>query len=71
MSGQDWVAIIGATGGALVLVLGAISALYVRIQLYHREINGRMDQLLETTRTSGVAEGRLERPRKFPPDWIE
>jgi hypothetical protein len=71
MSGQEWVAIIGAIGAALVLILGAIGALYQRVHAYHTEVNGRMSQLLELTKTAGQAEGRLERPRKFPPNWTE
>jgi len=60
MSADDWVKIIGAIGASLVLVLGSIGALYVKVVEYRREVDGKMGQLLELTRRSAHAEGRLE-----------
>ena len=71
MTAQEWVAIIGALAGAVALILGAVGALWVRIHGYQQTIDGRMSELMELTRTSARAEGRLENPRKFPPDWTK
>jgi hypothetical protein len=71
MTSQDWVQIIGAIAAGLAVVLAAIGALYARIHGYQERVDGRMTELLELTRHSSRAEGRLERPRKFPPDWVE
>jgi hypothetical protein len=71
VTSQDWVAIIGAIAAGFVLVLTAVGALYQRIHQYQERVDGRMTELLDLTRQSSRAEGRLERPRKFPPDWIQ
>ena len=61
MSADDWVKVIGALAGATVIVLGAIGALYVKVHAYEQRVNGRLGELLELTRSSAKAEGRLER----------
>ena len=62
MTGDDWVKVIGAIASGLVLVLAAITALWAKVHEYHRGVNGRMDQLLELTRQSSMALGRLQGP---------
>jgi hypothetical protein len=59
MTADDWVKIISALASGVVLILGAIATLWVKVHGYRSEVNGRMDQLLELTRSSAVAQGRL------------
>jgi hypothetical protein len=59
MTADDWVKIISAIASGLVLILGAIAALWLKVHGYRSEVNGRMDQLLELTRSSAIAQGRL------------
>ena len=67
MTGDDWVKIIGAIASGLVLIIASISALWFKVRDYQRDVNGRMDQLLELTRRSAQAEGRLSRGRPTTP----
>ena len=75
MTADDWVKIIGACSAAFVVILGAIGALAVKLENYSKQVNGRMDQLLDLTATSSVAQGRamgrvdeeLEAPRPPAP----
>ena len=60
MSGDDWVRIIGAIAAGIVLILGALAAVFQQIRATHSLVNSRMDELLMLTRTSGHAEGMLE-----------
>lgn len=60
MNSDDWVKIIGAIGSALVLVLGAVGVLYAKVHQYSERVNGRLSELLELTRKSSRAEGKLE-----------
>jgi hypothetical protein len=60
MSADDLVKLIGAMAGAVVVILGAIGALYARVRDLHKAVNGRMDQLLELTKSSATAQGHLE-----------
>jgi len=69
LSGQDWVNIIAAVAAATVAIMSAIGVLWVKVHSYQAQVNGRMDQLLELTRTSARAAGKAESPRKYPPDW--
>jgi hypothetical protein len=64
MTAQDWVAIIGAVAGGLVTILGACGAVYVQVRKTHNLVNSRMSQLLELTKTSAIAEGRLAGPEE-------
>jgi hypothetical protein len=48
------------TGLAAVLV--GLAQVIRELRSYHRAVNSRMDELLELTKTSSRAEGRLERP---------
>lgn len=60
MGADDWVKIISAAAGGTVVILGAIGALWVKLHAYRQEVNGRLGELLELTRSSAKAEGRLE-----------
>jgi glucokinase len=60
MTSQDFATIIGATAAAVALVLGAIGALYVKVHSVGEAVNGRMTELLELTRQSSRAQGRLD-----------
>jgi len=66
MTVDDWVKIIGAIAAAAGVILGAISALWVKVHSYRQEVNGRMDQLLELTHTSSLAEGKAFHSIKDP-----
>jgi len=67
VTADDWVKIIGAIASALVLVLGAIGLLWANVHEYRQEVNGKMSELLDLTRTSARAEGRLEGPKTDGP----
>jgi len=67
MTADDWVKVIGSVAGALVLVLTAIGALWVKVHEYRREVNGKMQQLLDVTREAGEAHGRAT-PDAPPPE---
>jgi hypothetical protein len=60
MTADDWVKLIGAAAGGLVVVLGAIGALYVKIHQVGTAVNGRLSQLLSVTSAAAKAEGMLE-----------
>lgn len=70
MTVDDWVKIISAMAAAAAVILGAIGALWVKVHSYRQEVNGRMDQLLELTHTSSLAEGKafrsIEHPASLP-----
>jgi hypothetical protein len=55
---DQFVAVIGAFTALLV----AVTALAVQVHAWHKQINSRMDQLLEITRSAAIAEGKLEGP---------
>jgi hypothetical protein len=40
-------------------LIGALVALAVQVRAYHQQVNSRMNELLELTRTSAHAEGVL------------
>jgi hypothetical protein len=46
--------------GAITALIVAIGGLYVQFAQLHRQLNSRMDQLLELTKTSATAEGKLQ-----------
>jgi len=60
VTADDWVKIIGAIAGAVVLVVGAIGAVYVQLAKLREQVNGRLTQLLELTERSSEARGRLQ-----------
>jgi hypothetical protein len=60
MAQSDLVTLLGAFAAAVAVILGAIGTLWVKIHGYRAEVNGRMGELLELTRQSSRAEGRLE-----------
>jgi len=62
VSADDWVKLIGATAGAVALIAGALGAVWVKIANVGRRVDGRMDELLELTAKSSLAEGRLAAP---------
>ena len=66
MNSADWVAIIGAGGAAVALVIAAVGAVYMQARQTHELVNSRMTQLLELTQRSAMAQGelaaRLNRP---------
>lgn len=68
MTSSDLVQIIGAVAAATALVLSAVGALWVKVHGYRAEVNGKMTQLLELTRTASLAQGQLEGERKVAPD---
>jgi hypothetical protein len=45
---------------ALTGLIAALTRLFVQVRQTHQLINSRMDQLLELTRASALAAGRLE-----------
>ncbi len=49
--------IISAIAGAVVLILGAIGVLYVKIHSVGVSVNGRVDELVASSRAQGRAEG--------------
>jgi hypothetical protein len=59
MSGEDWVRIIGAVGAASVLIIAALGAVLAQVRATHNLVNGRLTQLLELTRSSSFAAGKL------------
>jgi len=60
MSVDDWVKLIAASASAFAVILAAIGGVYVQVRKYHAEVNSRMGELLELTRSSSLAQGRLE-----------
>jgi hypothetical protein len=60
---EQFTGLIGALTGLLV----AVTALAVQVHAWHKQINSRMDQLLEVTRDSARAEGKLEGPSGVGP----
>lgn len=66
MSADDAAKLITAIAAATCAILASLGALWAKIHEYHREVNGRMDELLELTRSSSLAEGRLG--RSWPQD---
>ena len=66
MSGDDWVKVIGAIGTASVLILAALGAVIAQVRSTHQLVDGRMNELLNVTRTSSFAAGRLQ-VREEPP----
>ncbi len=60
MTAQDWTVVIGSIATALVLVIAAVGRVLVQVQATHNLVNSRMTELLELTRTSARAEGKLE-----------
>jgi len=60
MSADEAAKLIGAVAAAVVVVLGAIGALYVKIHSVGVQVNGRMTELLELTRKAAYARGQLE-----------
>jgi hypothetical protein len=47
---------------ALAALIVAVTGLAIQVRDWHRQVNSRMDELLDVTRTSARAEGRLEGP---------
>jgi hypothetical protein len=45
--------------GAVTLLLGAITALFVQIRRLEFRVDGRLTQLLELTKVAAIAEGKL------------
>jgi hypothetical protein len=70
VSADDWVKIIGALASASVVLIGAMGALYVKIEQIHRVVNSRMTELLDLTRRSARAQGQLERATLSSPGPI-
>jgi hypothetical protein len=66
MTADDWVKVISATAGALAIVLSAIGVLWVKIHEYRKEVNGRMTELLDVTRSAAEARGRARRKADRP-----
>jgi hypothetical protein len=62
MTADDWVKVIGAIGSASVLIIGALGAVYLQVRKTHQLVNSRMTELLDLTRKSSLAEGKLEQP---------
>jgi hypothetical protein len=58
VSPEQLVAIIVALTG----LLGAVLAVYRQVLSTHQLVNSRMTELLELTRTSAIAEGKLDQP---------
>ena len=70
--------LIAAVASATVAIIGALTALVIavtrlnsRVQETHELVNSRMTELLELTRASSLAEGKLnaaDKPLRNPPD---
>lgn len=58
MTPEQFVAIIGA----LTALIIAVTAAWVQLRATHQLVNGRMQELLQLTRDSSKAEGKLEGP---------
>ena len=67
MQADDWVKVITAVAGALVVILGAIGALWAKVHAVGATVNGRMTELLELTRKASKAEGVAEGSRSPGP----
>jgi len=52
VTAQDWVIIIGAVAAAIVTVLGAIGALYAKIDTHDHLMRDRLEKLLALTAES-------------------
>ena len=62
MTTDQFVAVLGA----LTALVVAASGLAFQVRSYHREVDGRMSELLELTRTAAHAQGVLQ--GADPPD---
>lgn len=62
MTPEQWTALIAALAALFTAVgglIGAVAVLYSRVEANHSAINGRLSELIETTRAAGHAEGVL------------
>jgi hypothetical protein len=62
VTSDDWVKIIGALAGGSVLVISAFVRLELAVRDTHRLVNSRMTELLDITKASALAQGKLEGP---------
>jgi hypothetical protein len=46
--------------GAFTALIGAMATLFIQLRQLHAQVNSRLDQLVELTRTAAHAEGKLE-----------
>jgi hypothetical protein len=60
LTADDIVKIIGAVSVATVAILGAVGAIYAQIRRIHQMVNGRMNELLELTRSSSRTAGQQD-----------
>jgi hypothetical protein len=60
MNAQDWAIVITAAAAAVATVLGAIGALWAKVDAHQRQIDGRLDQLLAVTASAARAAGKLD-----------
>ncbi len=59
MSPEQLATLIAAFAAAVVAILAAVGKLWLDLHQYGRAVNGRMDELLELTRVSSEARGKL------------
>lgn len=60
LTAEDVAKIVGALAGGLVVVLGAIGALYVKVRQYHSQVNGKLSEFLALTGEASHSAGQLE-----------
>lgn len=53
--------------GAVTLLIGSITALFVQMKKLELRVDGRLTQLLELTQMSALAEGKLLEKAEHPP----
>lgn len=70
VTAQDWVVIIGAMATATVAIIGAVGTVLAEVRKNGRAINGRMTELLETSRTAARAQGKLEAIAPTTPEQV-
>jgi hypothetical protein len=63
---DDQVRLIAAIAAGIVTILGALGSLYLQLHRYQQRVDGRLTELLELTRSSAKAEGKLEGPDIVP-----
>jgi hypothetical protein len=55
MSGNELAALITA----IATLIGALGAVFVQLRVNHKQVNGRMDELIETTKLAALTSGEL------------
>jgi hypothetical protein len=68
MTADDWVKVIGAIAAGVVFIIGAVARNYMAIKELSRRVDGRLDELVASSRREGHAEGMLNRPSERDPN---